>query len=289
VEDHSRAYACREISQLSILIQINSEVAAAETKGSAIAFLIFDQGRKNARPVGTGTLVRSSRVSGILTAAHVLDLLPQSGEVGLVLFPSVKPYIQNLKLEMQYTERVAIWNGVDSSVPDIGFLRIPDRVARNIELAGCIFYNLDIAHHLSLSSAEHNIARCYAIVGVIGEWSGDLPGKLPNTRIKDIRGMFCAVKRMRTFTENNSRLFDCQIHYEPDVKIPTSYGGVSGGGLWELQVELSGQRIIGMKKNLQGVAFRQSDSIDGERSIVCQGPEQIERLTAEVKKRAFSG
>jgi hypothetical protein len=43
-------------------------------------------------------------------------------------------------------------------------------------------------------------------------------------------------------------------------KIPKSYGGISGGGLWELHVELDKElKPVEVNKRLHGVAFRQSD------------------------------
>jgi hypothetical protein len=41
---------------------------------------------ENADTIGSGTLVRIGSTSGVLTAAHVLDALPQNGQIGLVTF-----------------------------------------------------------------------------------------------------------------------------------------------------------------------------------------------------------
>jgi hypothetical protein len=274
---------------MNIAVSINSEDLARETKSSTIGFLVFEKDRtfekdlRNAQPVGTGTLGRLGTVCGILTAGHVIKRLPTSGEVGIVLFPSITPNIQNLTLDMNYTSNVVIWDGIDGHVPDIGFLQIPSRIVAYIESVGCVFYNFEKTHGLSRTSPTLNLAYCYAIPGIIAEWASDMPGKQPKTRIKDVQGLFLAVKIVREFLENDSRLFECKIHYAADAKVPTSYGGVSGGALWQMDVELSGTRIIGMKKRLYGVAFRQSAIVNGERLIHCQSKDTIEELIMNMK------
>jgi hypothetical protein len=105
-----------------------------------------------------------------------------------------------------------------------------------------------------------------------------LPGKRPNTLLKDVHGIFGAVTIAKKYKEGGTQVLDCRINYAPDIKVPASYEGVSGGALWELFVELDGTNVTSTKKKLYGVAFRQSESIENNRFVACQGPDQIEDL-----------
>jgi hypothetical protein len=63
--------------------------------------------------------------------------------------------------------------------------------------------------------------------------------------------------------------------------VPKSYGGVSGGALWELHVELDKEKkkVVAVNKKLHGVAFRQSK----DRSlIVSNGAPSIEALKKKI-------
>src|SRR6476660_3114768 len=78
-----------------------------------VGFLRFkvegeEQKIETAEPAGTGTFVKLDTVYGILTAAHVLKPMGMNEVVGLVRFPSVKPALQNFRLNLGHTERISI-------------------------------------------------------------------------------------------------------------------------------------------------------------------------------------
>jgi hypothetical protein len=75
----------------------------------------------------------------------------------------------------------------------------------------------------------------------------------------DIGGLFGAAKTVRPLKEDGNDLLEVEISYETGPKIPKSYGGVSGGALWELHVELDKSlAVVKVNKKLHGIAFRQS-------------------------------
>jgi hypothetical protein len=105
-------------------------------------------------PIGTGTLVRSGNLSGILTAGHVVQNLP-NGAVGLVRFPTTEPKLQNFRIEMLYTDRVVLWDGIDEHAPDLAFLLLPQRDAASLEAFGSVFYNLDRERNYCAKDAKN--------------------------------------------------------------------------------------------------------------------------------------
>jgi hypothetical protein len=226
----------------------------------SVGFLRFTKGEKAeiAEPMGTGTFVKIGRVYGILTAAHVLDKLDPQSTVGLVRFPSVQPPIQNRRLNLQHTDQIVDWNGNDCDAPDIAFLKIPEVDGRELEAAGAVFYNLALAREFKPSKPENRISVCHAVVGVVGEWTEKVPAIFTKGLKVVIGGLFGAATDLRDFKEGGTDLVEATISHGP--RIPKSHGGVSGGALWELHVELDAhlKPVMPVNKRLRGVAFRQS-------------------------------
>jgi hypothetical protein len=226
----------------------------------SVGFLKFRmEGRQEvAAPAGTGTFVKLGRVYGILTAGHVLKELDPQSTVGLVRFPSVQPPIQNRRLNLQHTERLVNWNEKECDAPDIGFLKIPELDGRELEAAGAVFYNLGISREYKASKPEHRMSVCHAVVGVVGEWTEKVPALFTKGLKVVVGGLFGAAKNLRNFKEGDTDLIEAEISHGP--RIPKSHGGVSGGALWELHVELDEklQPVKPVNKRLVGVVFRQS-------------------------------
>jgi hypothetical protein len=215
---------------------------------------------ETAEPAGTGTFVKLDSMYGILTAAHVLKPMGANEVVGLVRFPSVKPALQNFRLNVAHTERISNWNEKDGDAPDIGFVSIPEIEGKDLEAKGAVFYNLRLAREYVASKPEHRMAKCYALVGVVGEWTEESSASPAEGRKVIFGGLFGAAKNLKEFEENKTKLVEVEVDYAAGPKVPKSYGGVSGGALWELHVELDkDSKPIEVKKRLYGVAFRQSE------------------------------
>jgi hypothetical protein len=74
---------------------------------------------------GSGTLVSVGKVRGILTAAHVLDNLPDRGTVGIVEYRGEGIHYRKRTIEMANTTRIVLQDeafGPDG--PDLGFLKL---------------------------------------------------------------------------------------------------------------------------------------------------------------------
>ncbi len=88
------------------------------------------------------------------------------------------------------------------------------------------------------------------------------------------RALFSGVRQ--THWRNGYDYLDLSAKLElPDV--PSSFGGVSGGGLWEVGLSMTKSGTISWdgKRQFRGVAFWQSSPCNGRRVIRCQGPLSI--------------
>jgi hypothetical protein len=212
-----------------------------------------------ADPMGTGTFVKLGKLYGILTAGHVLEQFGLEETVGLVRFPSVQPALQNRRLNLGHTKRVMEWNGKECDAPDIAFVSIPEVDARDLEARGAIFYNLGLPRDFKAGTEGNRMSTCYALVGVVGEWAEQGSADYTKGRKVDVGGLFGAAKSVRPLQEDGNDLIEIEVSYETGPRIPKSYGGVSGGALWELHVELDEKlKAVKVNKKLHGVAFRES-------------------------------
>jgi hypothetical protein len=228
----------------------------------SVGFLkIWREGKVElSKPMGTGTFVKLGKLYGILTAGHVLAKFGLQETVGLVRFPSIQPALQNFRLNLDHTRREVDWNGKECDAPDIAFLSIPEIDAKNLEAAGSIFYNLGIARDFKVSDPSHHMSKSYAVVGVVGEWFEEGSAAYSKGIKVEIGGLFGAAKSVKPFKEDGRDLVEITVSYETGPRIPKSYGGVSGGALWELHIELDQalKKVIKVNKRLHGVPFRQS-------------------------------
>ena len=148
------------------------------------------------------------------------------------------------------------WNKTDGDAPDIGFLRIPELDAKDLEAKGSVFYNLGLERSFAPSKPEHRMAQAAAVVGVVAEWTEEAPGPGPKARKATVGGLFGAVKKSREFKEGTTDLVEVEIDYATGPRVPKSYGGVSGGALWDLHVELDGQgTIVKVERNCAASHF----------------------------------
>jgi hypothetical protein len=230
--------------------------------------------------IGSGTLVSVDGVRGVLTAAHVLAELPDAAPVGVVRFKDGAKNLQRQHVDMRFAKKVAIMapGTIGPSDADIGFLRLPLDVAGSLE-ATSVFHNLT---RRSVEAVIEGVAqRPYvdAIIGVVAEQSTYEEVNLIVVAASMWIGNIVEEREVRGFD-----LLEFQIASDGSVKPPSSYGGVSGGGLWRLG--LTDNFAASRSVTPVGVLFHQSEpAADGERLLSCQGPHSVYvRLVEEVRK-----
>lgn len=226
--------------------------------------------------LGSGTLVRMpGDAYGVLTAAHVLDELPDSGKLGYLTF-NRKDSFQQAKIDASLTKKFYAHGWVaGAGVPDLGFLQIFDPNALSTMRArGCAFYNLDRQREIK-GMASNKLAWEYIATGVVAETrvevsaSSDGPQRTGFTAIAGYCFQLTRLAEINEFTIWNA-VVDIEHH-------PSTYKGVSGGGLWVVAAPNGdGTRL---QRFLRGVIFFESDADDdGVRVLRVHGVEDLDRL-----------
>ena len=84
---------------------------------------------------------------------------------------------------------------------------------------------------------------------------------------------------VKKYDANGFDLLDFDLSFGSEVKRPSSYGGMSGGGLWRMEIDHEKKKIRDQK--LIGVAFYETESTEGRRLITAHGPNTIYRHVIE--------
>jgi hypothetical protein len=231
--------------------------------------------------LGTGTLISVGSIQGILTAAHVLEHLPDTGNVGIALFQEDTAKFGKRVIDMQHAEKLMIGGEAsDASGPDLGFLRLPpDTVAA----LGAVlsFYNLSKRRDDVLANKVPAPSYTDAIFGIVAELTEEVPSERKRVRRKSFTALFGRGNSSAVTEANGHDLFDFEVPPFPDFKMPDSFEGTSGGSVWRFFVaERDGKDSV-VDRRLVGVPFHQSDAVNGKRTITCHGIKSIYSVLAD--------
>lgn len=237
----------------------------AEMFSVALLSSITISGIRAAKIAGSGTLYQHADSLYVLTARHVWDeVLRKSDLVGFSLREQVvhEAYIETNRIVPIGFDRPNEWGEWG---PDVVFLRIPNEEAGALK-AFRVFYS----ETPRVPTKDH--LEIWALVGAPDAYSIYQTDHL----LFDITAFIVSEG-----TPSNRGDFDYL-----DFRIPVnllgedknSFGGLSGGGAWRIRV-FTADNASGFEAEatLFGVAFHQSQIVDGERSIRCHGPKSLAR------------
>ena len=154
------------------LLSLLKDQAAPAVANFTVGFVKLSRsgGTPDARPAGSGTLVTVGSVFGILTAAHVLENLPDHGDVGVVRFTGKQAVSESFTLKMEHTNRLVISaDEASAEGPDLGFLKLetPDI---GVLQARQSFANLVKRSDIMSCSSEPQ-EYIDGIAGLVAEWT----------------------------------------------------------------------------------------------------------------------
>jgi hypothetical protein len=222
--------------------------------------------------VGSGTLVEIRGARCILTAAHVWDATKSAEHIHLPLTAARSSFTvprDLLSAKMLWNQHRPMWG------PDLALLEIPQPYLSTIAARKSF---------LSLPRQERRLSEyppktkkgLWMVMGMVEEFSHvDVYSEITtvNAHIQ-YRAFFSLVLRAHEHRE-----FD---YFDVSAKlalhdVPSSFGGVSGGGLWQvcLSKDISGTISWDGERHFRGVAFWQSAVSDARRVIRCHGPRSI--------------
>jgi hypothetical protein len=235
----------------------------------SIGFVASDQPR--AASLGSGTLVSFGALHGILTAAHVVDLLLNDAkEVGLAYFTTRPAEAQGIRFHPDRIEHVKIGDEPYSERgPDLAFLKLPSETVSALS-ANCSFLNLPREARLSETAPPKTAMQCDIVIGLVGRWDADDASKILD------KGIVSGLQNWGSTIELPPHDGLDRLEFTPfansEFPLPDSYGGTSGGALWRIYSEGKGSFS---QARLLGIPFFQIYMAGSTPKIICHGPSSI--------------
>jgi hypothetical protein len=224
------------------------------------------------RLIGSGTLVEIKGTHYVLTAAHVWHQTMDAEQIGLVL----TAHLSRFAMRRDAISARELWNRENPEWgPDLALLELGRPFVSTIA-AYKSFVNLPRQRGTVAVPALEADKKFWAITGMVGQFSEvhNYPDRQIIEANVEGRAFFSGI--LETYQRNGHDYLDAGAKLElPGV--PASFGGVSGGGLWEIGLSMtrSGKISWDEKLHLRGVAFWQSAVNDGRRIIRCHGPRSV--------------
>lgn len=224
------------------------------------------------RLIGSGTLVEIEGTHYVLTAAHVWHETRDAEQIGLVLTAHLSRFV----MRRDAISARELWNRENPEWgPDLALLELGRPFVSTIS-AYKSFVNLPRQRGTVTAPALGADKKYWAVTGMVGQFSE--VQNYPDRKIIEAnvvgRAFFGGI--LETYQRNGHDYLDAGANLEL-TGVPASFGGVSGGGLWEIGLSMtrSGKISWDEKLHLRGVAFWQSPVNDKRRIIRCHGPRSV--------------
>ena len=238
----------------------------------ALFIILPEKQQPRPRPIGSGTFVEIEGTQYILTAAHVWHKAREAEKIGLVL----TDYQSSFMVLRDGISAKGLWDGkISEWGPDIALLKLAPSDVAAIK-AHKSFLNL-VKQKGALAEyspvIEKGLWAVTAMVGTLTEVQLDPEQRIVTCHIQG-EAFISAVQQ--THERNGYDYFDLGAKLDlPGA--PSSFVGVSGGGLWQIRLSKakSGEISWDGKRFFRGVAFWESKESDDDLIIRCHGPKSI--------------
>ncbi len=232
---------------------------------------------------GSGTLVRLGSISGILTAAHVWHEVRKHPRIGIYLYPVRKQEFHAITEHTSLLSAIEFTGDFDDGLgPDLAFIRLSAQKAAEIETHS-VFLNLTKNEERSQVVPPSGTTYVDAIAGGVEEMGQQVSTQ--GDRKAVIQGALLNMGRAAEIVDGREAFDRLEFTAKPDEDfvLPSSYGGMSGGGCFRIFFQESDKSIM---HKLLGVAFFQT-LLDGKADkIICHGPRSIqEKLLPALRER----
>jgi hypothetical protein len=236
---------------------------------------------------GSGTLVRLGKTYGILTAAHVWQVVSKLPKVGIYLYPPRGREVHAITEDIQLLDAVSFGNKNDDQFgPDIAFVRLRPSKATSIEKYAT-FLSLERNEEKATAPAADDSKTMDAVAGGVDEL-GQKENVLGNRKLVIQNSvLLCGHAEKIADGHDGFDRMEFTPSLGPEFVPPSSYGGMSGGGCFRVYFPSSG---IGTPEpiafHLLGVAFYETTNENKPDKLICHGPVSLhEKLIPAVREK----
>jgi len=220
-----------------------------------IAFLRIDEGSGGGVPslLGSGVLVSIGSARAILTADHVVRALPTSGRITLFLGRTTQPH----SVDVAALVPITVGRGKNESEgPDLAVVILAPHIGGAIA-AKKTFYNLDLRRDRMINDPPELRDGVWFAQGFLEERTTVLPDPVEAGLTKYFYN-FTGIGGPDSIEHAGVYDYvDYPVSFEARPHSPVSWGGMSGGGLWQVPLKREGDKLVHLPPLLSGVMFYQ--------------------------------
>lgn len=270
--------------------EIVEEIGRAASHFS-IGFVTIREGEsgQDAALGGSGTLVQVDDLYGVLTADHVLEKLPATQDIGLIIPTRDEPMVHRPMLARDAVHRLRIAHGrCTREGPDLGLLLLSSVDAGSLR-ASKSFYNLSRHRDEILPDPPGRTDGLWVLCGFADEFTTEHGPERGFSKIKGFHGACGAGWVRREYISGDFDYCEFEVGDAGPDKPPQSFGGFSGGGLWQARlVKTPEGSLTSRQPLLGGVAFYESPEGNGRNVITCHAWRSIYgRVVGLARSRPF--
>jgi hypothetical protein len=264
-------------------LQLASHILSSHSTG-LIKLTSRPGGKERGQQIGSGTFVFLGTTFGILTAYHVVELLDEPCELGLTLIEAV----HRVTINRQLIEIIPIAKPrVSGKGPDLAFIRIPNVKANEITNYKS-FYDLDVYREEMLKKPPKRHASVWFVCGTPDELTVPDHPEAEFQKVNDYHGLCGAGGANRIYRRCGYDYVDMWVEYKGNNLPPSTFGGISGGGLWQVTYTGGAKDIRTDRYLLAGIPFAETPIEGNLRSIKCHGRKSIYQKAYKVIKELCS-
>jgi hypothetical protein len=222
--------------------------------------------------IGSGTFVSLEGQYGVLTAHHVIAELDGHCSLGLILESGVHRFVIE---ENHFTICELAVPNVPSLGPDLAFIGVYNPDIGTIK-ARKQFYELSGDRQKVLAEMPGIDRGVWFLWGVPAEDTTIEPAEKGHEIISGLHSLCGPAKATSEQQVGEHDYIEIEVEYGQGLHVPQSFGGFSGGGIWQVSLENSGAgKLVPLGYVLSGVAFFQSGISNQRRYIRCHGRRSI--------------
>ncbi len=248
-----------------------------------IGFLRLQAAGENgpAELLGSGVLVVVEDTRAILTAHHVLQVLPRTGRLGLFLGQTNTPHT----IDTQGIAFLDIARGRQDSVgPDLGALILSPSIGSAIA-AKKSFYNLTARRDMLLHSPPDLGDGVWFANGFLAE-RGAVTREPDGSHATKWFYNFSAIGGPEPSPDVGSHdYFEFPVSHESRTEVPASWGGMSGGGLWQVPLRRQDGTTLPGSLLLSGILFYQQPTTPTQCGVRAHGRKSLYEVAYDSMRR----
>jgi hypothetical protein len=217
--------------------------------------------------IGSGTFVSIDGVDGILTAHHVARQLDMGSSLGVICVPEE----HRKDIQFDLIEVIEVARGsVESEGPDLSFIKLPRAFVSEIR-AYKQFFNMSLHRERTLNGPMARHDGIWFICGIPDELTTEEKSQRESGQAKFFHSICGMVAPNKEYSIKEYDYIEADIDGNAP-QIVSTFGGVSGGGLWQVPLRRNPDGNIEPSDYiLSGVAFYES-GIGSERGFIrCHG------------------